>query len=116
MLPELDTANKRIRALRQALQMTRQEFGDKTGIKVTTLENIEKAKQKVHDEHFQAIATIWPEYTYWLVTGEEPSIVQLHPALLAYMKRLQRMDESGIPDPVVRRIRKSILKAKKKLD
>ena len=110
----LETANKRIRALRQALQMTRIEFCEETGIKLTTLENIEKDKQRVHDEHFQAIAKKWPEYTVWLVTGEAPRVTQLPPNVAVYIAKLKRSEESGIKDAAVEEVRESLIRDKKK--
>lgn len=114
MEPRLETANERVRALRQALQMTRQEFCNATGIKLTTLENIEKKKQKVHDEHFQGIALCWPEYTFWLVTGKAPKVTQLPLKVMRYVEQLKQMEKSGKADPVAEKVRKAFINDKKR--
>lgn len=114
---DLETANQRIRALRQALQMTRIEFCEQTGMKLTTLENIEKGRQKVHDEHFQAIARHWPEYLFWLVTGEVPRGSHLAPATQAYVGALKEAEKTGTLAKSAEQVRRKLLSDKrKKLD
>lgn len=112
--PEFQTAGGRIKGFRQGLRMTRKEFAEKTGIPFHTLGNIEQGKQKAHDEHFQAIARHWPNYVYWLLTGFEPDLEDLPPEVVDYLQRLKRMEETGIPDPLVERIRQQILAERNK--
>jgi len=42
-----------------------------TGIKAKRWSNVQSGQAKAYAEEIEAIAKIWPEYSYWLVTGEE---------------------------------------------
>ena len=71
---------ERIRQIREKLELGRQAFADKTGIEKKTIENIELERQKVYAWHIEAIAKIWPQYAYWLVTGHTiPEAGQISP-------------------------------------
>ena len=61
---------KRIRELRDHLGLGRHAFAEETGIKKKTLENIELDHQKVYAEHLEAIGNRWPQYRFWLYSGE----------------------------------------------
>jgi transcriptional regulator with XRE-family HTH domain len=70
----------RIRQIREKLELGRQAFADQTGIEKKTIENIELGRQKVYAWHIEAIATEWPQYAYWLVTGQTiPEAGQISP-------------------------------------
>lgn len=60
----------RIRELREHLGLVRQAFADETGLKRKTIENLEQGLQQVYAWHLEAIGKRWPEYRYWLLTGE----------------------------------------------
>ena len=71
---------ERIRQIREKLGLGRQAFADQTGIEKKTIENIELGKQKVYAWHIEAIAAKWPQYAYWLVTGQTiPEAGQISP-------------------------------------
>ena len=79
MIDEL-AINKRIRILREHLEMGRSEFAEKTGIRKAILINIEQEKQKVYGWHCESIGKEFPEYAYWLTTGLEiPQAGQISP-------------------------------------
>lgn len=81
--------NKRIRILRDTLDMGRQAFAEKTGIKKQTIENIEREAQKVNAEHIQAIGNQYPQYRYWLAYGETlPESGQISPEIEEARKNL----------------------------
>jgi hypothetical protein len=42
-----------------------------TGIKSKRWTNVQSGQAKAYAEEIEAIAKIWPEYSYWLVTGKE---------------------------------------------
>ena len=50
--------------------MGRQAFAEATGIKKKTLEHLELGQQAVYAWHLEAISKQWPEYSYWLLTGD----------------------------------------------
>lgn len=76
----MSSAAERIRQIREKLGLGRQAFADQTGIEKKTIENIELGKQKVYAWHIEAIAAKWPQYAYWLVTGQTiPEAGQISP-------------------------------------
>lgn len=88
-MDEIYEINKRIRLLRDTLEMGRQAFADKTGIKKQTIENIEREAQKVNAEHLQAIGNAFPQYRFWLAYGETlPEAGQISPEIEETRKKL----------------------------
>ncbi|MBU3068787.1 helix-turn-helix domain-containing protein [Aestuariicella sp. G3-2] len=56
------------------------DFEQKTGIKKETVRAICNNRQRINEEHIQAIAAAFPEYKHWLVFGEElPEVGQISP-------------------------------------
>jgi len=84
--------NHRVKILREWLNLTRDEFSKKTSIGSTQLANIEQKKQKAYAWHIQAIGKEWPQYAYWLVTGETiPEAGQISPELEETRKNLLKV-------------------------
>lgn len=70
-MEELSTPiGKKIRNVREALKMGRQEFVDKTGIPKNSLIGIEVGKHEPGAKTLIAIAKVWPEYAAYLLTDE----------------------------------------------
>lgn len=69
---------EKIRNVREALGMGRQEFVDKTGIVKATLIGIEQGRQEPKAGVLIAIATAFPEYAAYLLT-DETRVKQKHP-------------------------------------
>lgn len=69
---------KKIRNIREALGMGRQEFVEKTGIPKNSLIGIEVSKHEPGAKVLIAIAQAWPEYAAYLLT-DEIDVVQKHP-------------------------------------
>ena len=63
--------NERIRILRESLNLGRQPFCEKLGIKRQDLQNIELKRQRAPSWIIEKVNEIWPEYGYWLATGKE---------------------------------------------
>ncbi|AEF99476.1 helix-turn-helix domain-containing protein [Methylomonas methanica] len=61
--------NQRIKYLRVMLDLSRDEFAMKLGIKSNQLANIEQNKQKAPAWYIEAISNKWPDYVYWVATG-----------------------------------------------
>jgi len=61
---------EKIRNVRDALGMGRQEFVDKTGIPKGTLIRIEQGQNEAKASALIAIASQWPEYAEYLLTGD----------------------------------------------
>lgn len=64
------TARERLMLLRQALNMTRREFGEITGLTYHQIENIERDKQKIDADVYIELARHHPEYIPWLITDD----------------------------------------------
>jgi len=46
------------------------ELEQLTGIDRMSWSNLKRRMIRVHGEHIEAAAALWPEYAYWLVTGK----------------------------------------------
>lgn len=62
-----------------------------TGISRYTWQNIRnKQERSIKDEEIQAISTLYKEYRYWLVSGEElPEVGQISPMTKAAQQSLK---------------------------
>lgn len=70
------------------------EFEEITGIKATTWGHIKAGRQKANADQIAAIGKGWPQYAYWLVTGETD-------------------EEHGHTSPILERIRADLKRAGK---
>jgi len=65
----------------EKLTLTVDEFSLQTGIKSGQISSIENNRQKLYGWQIQAISTVWPQYAYWLTTGQTlPEAGQISPA------------------------------------
>lgn len=69
---------KKIRTVREALSLGRQEFAEKTGIPKGTLIGVEQERQEPKAGVLMAIAELWPEYAAYLLT-DKTDVVQINP-------------------------------------
>jgi transcriptional regulator with XRE-family HTH domain len=60
---------ERIRPIRDSLGMGRTEFGRLVGVGRKTIENIELGRQRATEDIITEICKQWPQFAYWLVTG-----------------------------------------------
>jgi len=71
--------------IEQAFQqsgMTKQEFEQQTGISWFKWQNLFSGKQRVNEDHLNAVNTLWPQYAYWFVTGKTmPEAGQISPEI-----------------------------------
>jgi len=58
-----------IRKLREAENLGRAEFCEKTGIPKGTLTNTETGRREPKSGLVQAVCRAFPQYAYWLMTG-----------------------------------------------
>lgn len=65
------TLADRIRAIREAEGLSRQAAAEMAGIPLRTLEGIEQKRRVPGGDILEKVATTWPKYAYWLVTGEQ---------------------------------------------
>lgn len=85
---------KKIRNVREALGMGRQEFVDKTGIPKNTLIQIEISDREVMSGALAAIAQAWPEYAAYLLT-DEVEIKQKNPEVESLTKELPKAKKAS---------------------
>lgn len=72
--------SERISQLRQAIGISRKEFGQILGISFRTLEGIEQRGNVPKSDILVKISEKWPSYSLWLLTGEDaPLVGQLSP-------------------------------------
>lgn len=70
----------RIREIRDFQGLSRRDLEKLTGIEEYKWKNVESGHQKVNEDHIEAIKKQWPQYTYWLITGETlPEAGQVSP-------------------------------------
>ncbi len=64
-----------------------------TGIKSTTWANVRNGKSRINEDHLEAVINLWPEYTYWITTGETiPEAGQISPEI---EKTRQKLNKAG---------------------
>lgn len=68
------------------------EMEELTGVNAKTWMNISNGRQKANHEHIEALGRAFPQYAYWLVTGETD-------------------EEHGHTSPVLERIQRDLKKA-----
>lgn len=67
----LFTAGERLRALRELIGLSRREFADSVGMKEKVVENIEYGRQRMRDEDFQKVCSVYEDFSRW-ITYEGP--------------------------------------------
>jgi hypothetical protein len=70
------------------------QFEEITGIKRQTWQNLATKKQRANEDMLEAIAKIWPQYAYWIMTGKTDT-------------------KSGHTSPILERIARELEKVKK---
>ncbi|WP_136066423.1 helix-turn-helix transcriptional regulator [Modicisalibacter radicis] len=64
------TDGEKIRAIREAEDMGRQEFSDLTGIKKQTLISTEQGRMACSLKTVKQVLSVFPKYTMWLVNDQ----------------------------------------------
>lgn len=67
----LFTAGERLRGLRELTGLKRPEFAMIVGMKAKTVENIEFGRQRMRDEDFEKVCSVYPDFARW-ITYEGP--------------------------------------------
>ena len=77
-IKESSPIGEKIRNVREALGMGRQEFVNKTGINKGSLIRLEQGQNEPKSGVLIAIAQVWPEYAAYLLT-DDVDIKQINP-------------------------------------
>ena len=72
----------RIRELRESIGEGRTRFAQRLGVPVRTIQGLEQRGSSPRGDVLEAIAREWPQYSYWLLTGETmPEQGQISPEI-----------------------------------
>lgn len=78
----MSTIGARIRELRESTGEGRTRFAQRIGVSMRTIEAIEQRGSSPRGDVLEAIAREWPQYSYWLLTGETmPEQGQISPEI-----------------------------------
>lgn len=85
---------KKIRLIRESLEMGRAEFSEITGIPKQTLIGYEMERTKPGGEALAALAKVWPEFAAYLLT-DETTVKQRNPELEALARELENQKKAS---------------------
>ncbi len=66
----MSTLSERLRAIREVELKTREEFSKEIGIPKRTVEGIENEGRSPRSDVIEAVASCYPQYAFWLITGK----------------------------------------------
>ena len=82
---------ERVRKIIDRSGLPLSEIENLTGISQYKWGNLLTGKQRVNEDHINALQKLWPQYTYWLVTGDTiPEAGQISPDLEDVRKKLEQ--------------------------
>ena len=82
---------ERVRKIIDRSGLPLSEIENLTGISQYKWGNLLTGKQRVNEDHITALRKVWPQYTYWLVTGDTiPEAGQISPDLEDIREKLER--------------------------
>lgn len=62
--------------------LSKDEFETQTGISWFKWQNLFSGKQRVNEDHIEALNKLWPQFTYWITTGQTlPESGQISPEI-----------------------------------
>jgi len=82
---------ERILEIFEFYSLNNKELEEITGISSHKWGNLKTGKQRANEEHIEAIVKKWPEYSYWITTGETlPEAGQISPELEETRRNLSK--------------------------
>ena len=66
----IPTINERVKEVRERLNLSQEEFGNRIGLSKSSISNIENGTRNVNSKHVKLIGTIFNINEAWLMTGE----------------------------------------------
>jgi transcriptional regulator with XRE-family HTH domain len=83
---------KRIKEIFEYKGLSLEELEQITGISKYIWGNLFTGKQRVNEDHINSIIKLWPEYAYWLTTGETiPNAGQISPEVDKARENLKKV-------------------------
>lgn len=72
------------------------QFEEITGIKRQTWQNLTNKKQRANEDMLEAIAKSWPQYSYWVMTGNtDEKHGHTSPTLERIARDLKKVKKAG---------------------
>lgn len=76
----MSNINSRAIQILDASKLSNPALEEKTGIPKTTWANVRLGKIRFNEDHIEAITKLWPEYSYWLISGKTmPEVGEISP-------------------------------------
>lgn len=90
------TIGERIKAVRTDKKLTLEKFGEKIGIKKSSLSQIENGKANVTDRVIKSICREFNVNEHWLLTGEGDMFLRLsrNDEIAAYVARIMKDEDA----------------------
>jgi len=66
----MNNINSRFNYLLDYMGLSNPVLERHTGIKSTIWANVRNGKSRVNEDHLEAINKMWPQYSYWITTGQ----------------------------------------------
>ncbi len=90
------TIGERIKAVRTDKKLTLEKFGEKIGIKKSSLSQIENGKVNVTDRVIKSICREFNVNEHWLLTGEGDMFLRLsrNDEIAAYVARIMKDEDA----------------------
>lgn len=90
------TIGERIKAVRSDKKLTLEKFGEKIGIKKSSLSQIENGKVNVTDRVIKSICREFNVNEHWLLTGEGDMFLRLsrNDEIAAYVARVMKDEDA----------------------
>lgn len=90
------TIGERIKAVRTSKKLTLDKFGEKIGIKKSSLSQIENGKVNVTDRVIKSICREFNVSEHWLLTGEGDMFLELtrNDEIAAYVARVMKDEDA----------------------
>jgi transcriptional regulator with XRE-family HTH domain len=82
---------ERIKKLIEWSGLTLPELEARTGISAYKWGNLLTGKQRVNEDHIEALASLWPEFRFWIAYGETiPEAGQINPEMEETRRKLEK--------------------------
>ncbi len=88
--------NKRLKKIRNALNMTQAEFGEKIGLSQNTIANYECGRRALTEQTVKSICREFNVNRDWLLEGKEPMFIEINKMDALIAKMLAGQNETAV--------------------
>ena len=83
--------NERLKKVLDNSGLSNPKLEEKTGIKRENWSALRNGRTRVNEDHIEAINNLWPEYAFWITTGNTiPEAGQISPELEEQRQKLRK--------------------------